>query len=80
MVWVRRSAWERVTERDELVGRLRVGSRFPQYLICQDQCREGRVGVGVGGGMGGKTKSTLNDSNVDRGRGTSTIDLCVAHI
>jgi len=32
VVWVRRSDWERVTEREELVGRLRVGSRFPQYL------------------------------------------------
>lgn len=41
MVWVRRSAWERVTERDELVGRLRVGSRFPQYLICYGQFRKG---------------------------------------
>ena len=32
MVWVRRSDWERVTEREELVGRLREGSRLPQYL------------------------------------------------
>lgn len=32
VVWVRRSDWERVTEREELVGRLRVGSRLPQYL------------------------------------------------
>lgn len=32
-MWVRRSDWERVTEREELVGRTRVGSRFPQYLI-----------------------------------------------
>lgn len=43
-MWVRRSAWERVTERDELVGRLSVGSRFPQYLICQGQCGGGPVG------------------------------------
>jgi len=33
VVWVRRSDWERVTEREELVGRFRVGSRFPQYFI-----------------------------------------------
>lgn len=33
VVWVRRSAWERVTERDELVGRLSEGSRLPQYLM-----------------------------------------------
>lgn len=46
MVWVRRSAWERVTERDELVGRLRVGSRFPQYLICKGQFRGRRESKG----------------------------------
>jgi hypothetical protein len=33
VVCVRRSDWERVTEREELVGRLRVGSRLPQYLV-----------------------------------------------
>ena len=33
VVWVRRSDCERVTEREELVGRLRLGSRFPQYLV-----------------------------------------------
>lgn len=32
VVCVRRSDWARVTERDELVGRLSLGSRFPQYL------------------------------------------------
>ena len=32
VVCVRRSAWSRLTERDELVGRLSFGSRFPQYL------------------------------------------------
>lgn len=32
VVCVRRSAWERVTETEELVGRLSLGSRFPQYL------------------------------------------------
>lgn len=29
---MRRSDWERVTERDELVGRLSLASRLPQYL------------------------------------------------
>ena len=28
----RRSDWERVTERDEFVGRFKLGSRLPQYL------------------------------------------------
>lgn len=32
VVWVRRSAWERVTESEELVGRFRGGKRLPQYL------------------------------------------------
>ncbi len=32
MVCVRRSLWERVTLREELVGRFRVGLRLPQYL------------------------------------------------
>lgn len=32
VVWVRRSDWERVIEREELVGRFRVGLRLPQYL------------------------------------------------
>lgn len=41
VVWVRRSDWERVTEREELVGRLREGSRLPQYLqsFCQSCSR-----------------------------------------
>lgn len=54
-MWVRRSAWERVTERDELVGRLRVGSRFPQYLICQ-RSMPGRRGGVVGRVDGGVEK------------------------
>jgi hypothetical protein len=33
VVCVRRSAWERVTEIEELVGRFSFGSRFPQYLL-----------------------------------------------
>ena len=33
VVCVRKSAWERVTETEELVGRLSFGSRFPQYLV-----------------------------------------------
>lgn len=32
VVCVRRSDWERVTEMEELVGRLSFASRFPQYL------------------------------------------------
>lgn len=38
VVCVRKSAWESVTEREELVGRLRVASRFPQYLMCGQIC------------------------------------------
>lgn len=32
VVCVRRSFWDRVTEIEELVGRLSLGSRLPQYL------------------------------------------------
>lgn len=32
VVCVRRSDWARLTDRDELVGKLSFGSRFPQYL------------------------------------------------
>lgn len=32
MVWVRRDFCDRVTEREELVGRFRAVSRLPQYL------------------------------------------------
>jgi len=38
VVWVRRSDWARVTEREELVGRLRAGSRLPQYLWGEGKC------------------------------------------
>jgi hypothetical protein len=44
VVCVRKSAWERVTETEELVGRLSLGSRFPQYL---DLLVFGRCGGGV---------------------------------
>lgn len=32
VVWVRRSAWSRVTDREEFVGRFSLESRLPQYL------------------------------------------------
>lgn len=42
-MWVLRSAWARVTLRDEFVGRLSLVSRFPQYLSCISV----RVGIGT---------------------------------
>lgn len=33
VVWVRRSAWDKVTDMEEFVGRLSFGSRLPQYLF-----------------------------------------------
>lgn len=33
VVCVRKSSWERVTDNDELVGKLSLVSRFPQYLV-----------------------------------------------
>lgn len=57
-MWARRSAWERVTEREEFVGRFSFGSRFPQYLfklvswVCSKVgCVGVRVGVGLGVGV-----------------------------
>lgn len=38
VVWVLRSDWESVTEREEFVGRLREASRLPQYL-CRVGCK-----------------------------------------
>lgn len=38
VVCVRKSAWDRVTETDELVGRLSFGSLFPQYLEMLTRC------------------------------------------
>lgn len=32
VVWARRECWERVTLREEFVGKLSLVSRFPQYL------------------------------------------------
>ena len=40
VVCARRSDWERVTEREELVGRLSLGSRLPQYLFGLSQSRK----------------------------------------
>lgn len=37
-----RSAWERVTEREEFVGRLSEESRLPQYLYCVSYVLERR--------------------------------------
>lgn len=33
VVWARRECWERVTLREELVGRFSFESRLPQYLM-----------------------------------------------
>ena len=43
VVRVRRSDWERVTDRDELVGRLSLGSRFPQYLYTVNKIFQDRM-------------------------------------
>lgn len=51
VVRVRRSDWERVTERELLVGRLSLGSRLPQYLGGWCQLR---LGGGRGRGGGGE--------------------------
>jgi hypothetical protein len=63
VVCVLKSAWERVTETEELVGRLSFGSRFPQYL-------EMSVCCGVGEGY------SLDYCDVDWGSRACLEDLC----
>lgn len=70
VVWVRRSDWERVTEREELVGRLREGSRLPQYLESFCQCCS-RVARKVG---------VLDHCDVHRSGRARAVDLLVGHV
>jgi hypothetical protein len=67
VVWVRRSAWERVTEMEELVGRFSFGSRFPQYLFSLERRRGGVEGY------------LLDDGDVYWRRSARLIDLRVCH-
>jgi hypothetical protein len=68
VVWVRRSAWERVTEREEFVGRFRVASRLPQYLDLR-----------LVAGMLGNRRGVLDYCDVDRGSGARAVNLLVDH-
>lgn len=72
VVRVRRSDWERVTERELLVGRLSLGSRLPQYLGGWCQLRLGG-GRGRGGGV-------LDDGNVDGRSRAGAVYLGVGHV
>ena len=49
VVCARRELWESVTEREELVGRFRVASRFPQYLSRISGVKEGHKRPDRGG-------------------------------
>ena len=72
VVCVRRSDWESVMEREELVGRLRVGSRFPQYLA---------GGLATCGGKDGRAwkEGILHYRYVDRGSSAGPVDFLVFH-
>lgn len=74
-MWVRRSDWDRVTDREELVGRLSVGSRFPQYLNGEFLLGGEKRREGIGGAM----DRLLDDGNVHGSCGASAIDLCLSH-
>ena len=50
-MWAERSAWERVTEREEFVGRFSLGSRLPQYLLVVVVSEVVQGGPGCRGGM-----------------------------
>jgi hypothetical protein len=74
VVWVRRSAWERVTEREELVGKLRAGSRLPQYLC------GGRLAAGLEVKReSGVEWGVLDNGNVYRRSGAGSVDFLVCH-
>ena len=79
VVWVRRSDWERVTLREEFVGRFKPGSRLPQYLyhgdLVFDQCRELARGLKIRAGGG-----ILYHGDVDWGCGAGAVNLMVCHI
>lgn len=76
-MWVRRSDWERVTEREELVGRLRVASRLPQYLEGAVSHVSGVCSLmwvwKISWGYG------LDDGDVDRRSRAGTVDLLLIH-
>lgn len=70
---MRRSDCERVTEREELVGRLSLASRFPQYLEAFVSLRmplRGRKCMGEGPG-------SLYNGDVYRCRSAGPIDFVV---
>ena len=72
VVWVRRSDWERVIEKEEFVGRFRLGSRFPQYLsVSMVRLMWGR--------LKGSREDVLDDCYVHWGCCTSSIDLVLFH-
>ena len=58
VVCVRRSSCERVTDKEEFVGRLRALSRLPQYLRFKDWLSQRRGGE--------RGESELDNGNVDR--------------
>ena len=58
MVCVRRSLWERVTLREEFVGRLSLGSRLPQYL----KGKEVIIAIhGGGGSVSSRTEGQVRE-------------------
>ena len=76
MVWVRKDFWERVTERDELVGRFSTVSRLPQYLVSKI------VDISIHGfnraarpGMWKGLAYLLDDSDVDRRSRAGAVNL-----
>lgn len=71
---MRRSDCDRVTERDELVGRLSLGSRLPQYL---EGDSNGRSVTGHDSKM---AMNVLDNSDVDGSSGTRPVDFALGHV
>ena len=75
LVYVRRSDCERVTEREELVGRLSFASRFPQYLS------EQRISICVLYTRPVSLKrDSLYDGYVDWSCSTRSVNFSVCHV
>ena len=70
---MRRSSWERVTEREELVGRLSAVSRLPQYLDEETSAKDSALIGGTG------FMSLLYDGNVHWSVAACSIDPVLSH-
>ena len=84
VVWVRKSDWERVTEREEFVGRFSFGSRLPQYLsiVIDTHQQVSKVSI-LQGNITAMPKwvavsDVLDDSDIHRSCSAGTVHVVIA--